>query len=80
VVATSPFPSVWWSTKVGYDNPRKLFLDTCPKCHQLIDPANEPHEILGTDPRVVLAPASSPLPDFLPDEPVYAHTDCPGHR
>ncbi len=51
---------VWWSTKVGYDNPRKLFLDTCPKCHQLIDTANEPHEILNSDPRVVLAPASSP--------------------
>lgn len=71
---------LWWSTKVGYDNPRKLFLDACPKCHQLIDPSNEPHEILNSDPRVVLAPASTPLNDFLPaNAPVYAHTDCPGH-
>ncbi|MFI5397697.1 MAG: replication-relaxation family protein [Candidatus Binatia bacterium] len=72
---------LWWSTKIGYDNPRKLFLDACPKCHQLIDTANEPHEILNADPRVALAPATSPLPDLLPDDaPLYAHTTCPGHR
>lgn len=72
---------IWWSTKIGYDNPRKLFLDACPKCHQLIDPANEPHEILNADTRIVLAPASSPLSNLLPDvAPIYAHTNCPGHR
>lgn len=70
---------LWWSTKVGYDNPRKLFLDACPKCHQLIDPSNEPHEIVSSDPRIVLAPASTPLAEFLPmDDPLYAHTVCPG--
>src|SRR5262249_20663162 len=70
---------VWWTARSGYDNPRKLFLDPSAKCAQLIDPANEPHEILNTDPRVALAPASTPLPEFLPGEaPVYAHTDCPG--
>lgn len=73
---------MWWSTKVGYENARKLFLDTCPKCFQLIDPANEPHEIINTsDPRIILAPASSPLDDLLPaDGPVYAHITCPGRR
>ena len=72
---------IWWSTKTGYDNPRKLFLDACPKCYQLIDPANEPHEILNADSRLTLAPATSPLPALLPDdEPIYAHTNCPGHR
>lgn len=70
---------VWWTAKIRYDNPRQLFLETCPKCNQLIDPANEPHEILNADPPVALAPASSPLPDLLPDDaPVYAHTHCPG--
>ena len=70
------------SAKIGYDNPRKLFLDTCPKCNQLVDTANEPHEILNTaEPPLVLAAASSVLPDLLPDDaPVYAHTDCPGLR
>ena len=68
------------SAKVGYDNRRKLFLDACPKCHQLIDPSNEPHEIVNTDPRILLAPASTPLADVVPDAPVYAHTDCPGLR
>jgi hypothetical protein len=67
------------SAKVNYDNPRPLFLDTCARCNQLIDPANESHEILNADPRILLAPASSPLPDLLPDAaPVYAHTECPG--
>lgn len=70
---------VWWTAKAGYDNPRKLFLDECPKCHQLIDPSNEPQVIVNSDPRVVLAPASTPLDDFPPDgEPVYAHAACPG--
>jgi hypothetical protein len=30
---------VWWTAKAGYDNPRKLFLDECPRCRQLIDPS-----------------------------------------
>ena len=75
------FEPIWWSTRVGYDNSRAFLLDACPKCHQLIDPSNEPYEIVNTDPRIVLAPASTPLDDFLPaDAPVYAHTICPGHR
>lgn len=74
------YEPVWWSTKAAYDNPRKLFLDACPKCHQLIDPSNEPHEILNATSRLVLAPASTPLDGLLPDAPQYAHTECPGHR
>jgi len=67
------------SAKIRYDNPRPLFLDTCPKCNQLIDTANEPHEILNAEPRLELAPATPPLPAVLPDdESVYAHTNCPG--
>ncbi len=51
------------SAKIGYDNPRPLFLDECPKCHQLIDPANEPHEIRNAD---------------ADGGPVSVHTNCPG--
>jgi hypothetical protein len=70
---------LWWTAKAGYDNARTLFLDTCPTCHQLIDPSNEPHQILNSEPRVVLAPASTPLDEFVPHEaPVYAHAACPG--
>jgi hypothetical protein len=73
---------VWWTARAGYDNPRKLFLDACPKCQQLIDPANEPHEILNAARgRLVLAPASTPLDDLVTaDGPVYAHLECPGLR
>ena len=73
---------VWWTARAGYDNARTLFLPVCPTCSQLIDPANEPCQILNTaDPRIILAPASTPLPDLLPDgEPIYAHTECPALR
>jgi hypothetical protein len=70
--------TTWWSSKVGYDNPRPLFLPTCEQCHQAIDPSNEPHVIVNATPRLALAPASSPLPDLPPEEPVYAHAACPG--
>jgi hypothetical protein len=70
---------VWWTAKTGYDTPRRLLLDTCPICHQLVDPANEPHEIVNAASRLILAPASSALAEFLPaDPPLYAHTQCPG--
>lgn len=72
---------VWWTARAGYDNPRTLFLPPCARCQQLLDPANEPHEIANSDMRLVLAPASTPLPDLLPDDdPTYAHVDCPGLR
>ena len=70
---------IWWTARAGYDNPRTLFLNACAKCRQLLDPANEPHEVVNTnDPRIILAPATTPFPDILPDAPVYAHTACPG--
>ncbi len=70
---------VWWTARAGFDNARTMFLPSCPNCRQRIDPANEPHQLLNTpDPRIILAPASTPLPDLLPDEPIYAHTECPG--
>jgi hypothetical protein len=74
---------IWWSTKIGYDNPRRLFLDTCPKCHQSVDPSNEAHVVLNAVPEPLSCPpATTLLPDQLPAgaEPVYAHTVCPGHR
>lgn len=66
------------SSKIGYENPRPFFLSECGRCQQLVDPANEPHEILNSDPRLVLAPATTPLAELMPSDPVYAHTSCPG--
>jgi hypothetical protein len=75
------YEPLFYSSKIGYPNARPFFLSDCPRCHQSLDRGNEPHEIVNSDPRVVLAPASTPLDDFLPDgAPVYAHTDCPGLR
>ncbi|MBX3027072.1 replication-relaxation family protein [bacterium] len=72
---------VWWTARAGYDNPRTLFLSPCARCSQLLDPSNEPYESFDSDPRLVLAPASTPLPDILPTEELrYAHTDCPALR
>lgn len=73
---------VWWTARAGFDNARMMFLPTCPTCSQRIDPANEPHQLLNTaDPRIILAPASTPLSDLLPDdEPIYAHIECPALR
>lgn len=69
---------VWWTARLGYDNPRTLFLSPCGRCQQLLDPSNESHQILNSDLRLVLAPASTPLPDLLPaQEPSYAHVECP---
>lgn len=48
------------SAKIGYDNPRPLFLDECPKCHQLIDPANEAHEVSAADAGPVSVHTSCP--------------------
>lgn len=69
------------TAKINYDNPRRFFLDTCERCNQCVDPANELHRIVNSDPRIVLAPASTPLDQFLPDgPPAYEHVDCPGLR
>ncbi|MFN0317039.1 MAG: replication-relaxation family protein [Burkholderiales bacterium] len=73
------YEPVWWTAKQGYDNPRKLFLDTCMRCHQLVDTGNEPYVLLNSDPpALAFAPGTTPLPDMLPDEPEYAHAQCPG--
>lgn len=72
----------WWSAKTGYDNPRRLLLDTCPDCNQLVDIGNEAYRILNSNPPgLAFAAGSTPLPDHLPDdeEPAYAHHVCPGH-
>lgn len=74
------YEALFHSAKVGYDNRRKLFLDECPRCRQLVDPGNEPYVILNTDPpSLAFAPGSTPLPDVLPNDPEYAHVQCPGH-
>jgi hypothetical protein len=72
----------WWSAKTGYDNPRRLLLDTCPDCNQLVDIGNEAYRVLNSNPPgLAFAAGSTPLPDHLPDdeEPAYAHHACPGH-
>lgn len=70
---------IWWSAKQGYDNPRKLFLDPCARCHQLVDVGNEPYLLLNSDPPALMfAPGTTPLPDLLPEDPEYAHAECPG--
>lgn len=62
--------SLWWSTKIGYENPRQLLLfDECPKCHQLVDRANEPYELV-----------ESGDAEESPSAPIYAHLECPGRR
>ena len=69
----------WWTAKAGYDIPRPLILCSCPRCHQLVDPSNEPHEILGqaeTPTRVVLAAASSALPGLISDSAELTHARC----
>lgn len=71
---------VWWTAKGGYGNPRCLFLPTCFECHQLVDPSNEPHVLVTRDRHLSVAPASTLLPDVMPDESQYAHADCPGLR
>jgi len=48
------------SAKTGYDNPRPLFLDTCPKCHQSVDPSNEPYDVLANNPASQYAHAECP--------------------
>jgi hypothetical protein len=68
----------WWSAKIGYNTPRRLILDPCPHCHQLVDPSNEAHEVGdgASSSRLLLAPASSPLPQLLPESPVLSHAAC----
>jgi hypothetical protein len=73
---------IWWSTKIGYENPRKLFLDQCPKCYQLIDTGNESYVVLNAVPEpLACAPGTTLLPGYLPADidPQYAHHACPGH-
>lgn len=70
---------IWWTAKDGYNNPRKLFLDTCANCHQLVDIGNEPYLLLNSNPPgLAFAPGTTPLPDLVPEEPEYAHARCPG--
>lgn len=69
------------SSKVGYDNPRKLFLDVCANCNQLVDPANEAYRLLNSVPPGLVFPAgTTPLPAHPPDtgETEYSHHECPG--
>lgn len=43
------YEQLFRSAKIGYDNPRTLFLDTCPNCRQSVDPGNEPHVVLDDE-------------------------------
>ena len=71
----------WWSAKIGYDTPRRLILDACPTCHQMVDPSNELHRVLNSIPSgLTSAPATTLLPDHLRqgEELKFAHASCPG--
>lgn len=68
------------SAKVGYENPRPLWLQTCPHCDQSVDPENEVVHVVNAPKEVILAPASTAPEDLMPDAPIFAHTECPGLR
>jgi hypothetical protein len=75
------YDALFHSSKIGYDKPRPLFLDTCPTCHQYVDPNNEPHVVLNALPEPLICNPGAPLlPDHLPAgaAPEYAHQECPG--
>jgi len=70
---------IWFSTKRGYDNPRPLFLQVCPICHQHVDPSNEAYVVVNALPHTLsCAPGTTLLPEHLPTDPEYAHHQCPG--
>lgn len=69
------------SAKIGYDNPRPLFLPECPTCNQSVDPANEAYCVLNSvPPELVFERGTTPLAEHLPEdaEIEYAHDACPG--
>lgn len=68
---------VWRSAHVAHANPRALLLPSCEGCGGFVDPANDPHVIVNSGTPLTLAPASTLLPDLLPDDrPRYAHVRC----